>query len=53
MGQDDGIHAIAVAMAAVKDTGIGVRATIALLHKLWTTQPWAAVVIQFIEPLSA
>jgi hypothetical protein len=37
-------------MAAVKDAGIGVRATIALLRNLGTTQPCATVGIQFIEP---
>jgi len=37
-------------MAVVEDTGIGVRATIALLHQLGTTQPCATVGIQFIEP---
>ena len=37
-------------VAPVEDTGIGVRATIALLHQLGTTQPCATVGIQFIEP---
>ncbi|MFZ5465365.1 MAG: hypothetical protein ACOZB1_17965 [Pseudomonadota bacterium] len=37
-------------MAAVKDTGIGDCATIALLRNFGTTQPCATVGIQFIEP---
>ena len=38
-------------VAAVEDTGIGNRATIALLHQLGTTEPCATTVgIQFIEP---
>jgi hypothetical protein len=41
----------ALSVAAVEDTGIGNRATIALLHQLGTTESCdTTVAIQFIEP---
>jgi len=38
------------AVAVIKDTGTGARATIALLHQHGTTESCTTVGIQFLEP---
>ena len=52
LGRKDALQDLVAAKlgAFIEDTGIGVRATIALLHQLGTTQPCATVGSRFIEP---